>query len=257
MIKWANFCQHPDFNKEGYSKEQIISKIKSRRYLVCSSHFLSTDFKTTKTGKRNLVDDARPVVYGSAVTDKNGFEVSPIKPSQDKHAARLQGLRPNVSNDSNYSDVSFGGRDSASDLSQIEARFEEISSNLEGLKECNDNSCSGMNLFTLKNFHKHNSDLWLDKVKNHYCLSYLCLLILAFRKALPKPKSIIPLKTNIYCKECLGVTDVSNSHQSPTHGKQTQTHLPAARRKSRKRRKPAASGKLNLYRLKINLKCKI
>lgn len=133
---------------------------------MCSNHFHSTDFKKTKTGKRTLVDDARPVVYGSAVTDINGFEVSPIKPPQDKHAARLQGLRPNVSNDSNYSDVSFGGRDSASDLSQIEARFEEISSNLEGSKECNDNSCSGMDLFTLKNFHKHNSDLLVRYSQN-------------------------------------------------------------------------------------------
>jgi THAP domain len=137
LIKWMNFSQHPDFiTNKATSVEEVISQVKSRRYIICSSHFVEVDFKIWKDGKRHLRDGAMPSLYGSLLNDSFGAEVSPIRPPKDKRAARLQGLLQGVSNNTDHSEDSLEDRDSAGVLSEIEARFEGNNSNLDILNEC-------------------------------------------------------------------------------------------------------------------------
>lgn len=140
LLKWATFCKHPDW--DGLTDAEIVGLVQRKRYVVCSDHFFPGDLKWIASGQRRQPRDGSvvPTIFGSAFDDTNGNELSHLAPPPDKFAARLQGLRHAASNpwfeqsdkDNLSNDDDFEERDYEELLSEIEARFEVETSNLDG-----------------------------------------------------------------------------------------------------------------------------
>jgi len=125
-VKWAFFCQNPAF--EGVNAEDIAAKVSRHRYVICSEHFVPTDYRDGKEGSsRNLNTGAVPTIYGSLFEDTLGDVISPIQPPKNKFQARLSGLLPNHSDSD--SDNEFENMDYEEFCSKIENRFEERGEN--------------------------------------------------------------------------------------------------------------------------------
>jgi hypothetical protein len=121
-IRWAYFCQHPDFF--GLKSEELLSRIKSRRYVICSEHFKTEDFVISEDKRRKLVVGAIPSICASAINNTLGVEISPIGKKVGK--ARLVGLLSSqaVGNGSDDSDSDFELQDYAAILEEVNKRFE-------------------------------------------------------------------------------------------------------------------------------------